>query len=420
MSETIQAPDIVTFGCRLNTYESEVMRGHAMAAGLSELVIINTCAVTGEAVRQARQAIRKLRRERPGATIMVTGCAAQIDPDLFAGMKEVSCVVGNDLKMQAETYTRLGQERVLISDMQKVRDVASHMVQGFEGRARAFVQVQNGCDHRCTFCVVPFGRGPSRSVPVAQVVAEVRALAAQGYHEMALTGVDITAYRGEEGQRLGDLVRAVLAGVPELKRLRLSSLDPADMDEALWDVFGHDPRLLPHLHLSMQSGDPMILKRMKRRHTPDDIKAFTDRARLLRPDVALGADIIAGFPTETDAMFENTLTLTKACGLTWLHVFPYSARYGTPAARMPQIPMPVRRARAAQLRAYGEEAVGRHIDELLGKEFEVLVEKPDLGRAPDFTEVRLADPAEVGHVIRVRCTGREGKFARATFLKQGV
>ncbi len=410
MTDAPQTPDIVTFGCRLNTYESEVMREHAQKAGIADLVIINTCAVTGEAVRQARQAIRKYRRERPDATIMVTGCAAQIDPDLFAGMKEVDCVVGNDLKMQAETYTRLGTARVLVSDMQKVRDVASHMVQGFEGRARAFVQVQNGCDHRCTFCVVPFGRGPSRSVPVQQVVAEVRALAAQGYREMALTGVDITAYSAD-GLRLGDLVRAVLDGVPALTRLRLSSLDPADMDETLWDVFGSDPRLLPHLHLSLQSGDPMILKRMRRRHTPDDVRAFCDRARRLRPDVALGADVIAGFPTETDEMFANSEALIRACGLTWLHVFPYSARYGTPAARMPQVPMPVRRARAAQLRAYADEAVARHIDGLLGRSFEVLVEKPDLGRAPDFTEVRLQDKAEVGSVIAVRCTGRDGKFA---------
>ena len=332
--------EIVTFGCRLNAVESEVMRGHARAAGLDDVVVVNTCAVTSEAERQARQAIRRLRRERPGATLIVTGCAAQIDPDRFAAMPEVDRVVGNDEKMKAETFATLDGPRVRVNDIMAVRETAPHLVEAFEGRARAFVQVQQGCDHRCTFCIIPYGRGNSRSVPIGEVVRQVRTLVEAGYREVVLTGVDVTSYGPDlpGAPRLGQMVRRLLAQVPDLPRLRLSSLDPVEIDDDLWRLIAEEPRLMPHLHLSVQAGNDLILKRMKRRHLRADAIDVCRRARDLRPEIAFGADLIAGFPTEDEAMFADTLNLVGEAGLTYLHVFPYSPRPGTPAAKMPQVP----------------------------------------------------------------------------------
>ncbi len=414
--------DIITFGCRMNTYESEVMRQHAEAAGLTDAVIINSCAVTGEAERQARQTIRKMRRERPKAKIIVTGCAAQVNPDAFAAMEEVDHVIGNDLKMKPEAYRSLEGERVRLSDIQKVKDAAGHLVHGFEGVWRGFVQVQNGCNHRCTFCIVPFGRGPSRSVPVEAVVEQVRTLVEKGYREIAFTGVDITAYGADlpDKTTLGGMVRRVLDDVPELPRVRLSSLDLLEVDEDLWQLIADEPRLMPHLHISMQAGDDMVLKRMRRRHLSDDIRKFCERARTLRPDVTFGADIIAGFPTETEDMFAHTINLVEACGLTWLHVFPYSARSGTPASKMPMVDMAVRRARAARLRKLGETAVTRHLDALTGQKLEVLVEQDGLGRTPTFAEVKLPFAAKVGSIVIVEIVSRDGQRAVAKKPQESV
>jgi threonylcarbamoyladenosine tRNA methylthiotransferase MtaB len=386
--------DIITFGCRLNAYESEVMRAHADAAGLSEAVIVNTCAVTAEAVRQARQAIRKARRARPQAKIIVTGCAAQIDPSRFAAMDEVDHVVGNQEKLEARTFARFGietSERVLVNDIMSVRETASHLINGFGARARAYVQIQNGCDHRCTFCIIPFGRGPSRSVPAGEVVAQVRRLAEKGYGEIVLTGVDITAYGKDlPGEMaLGRLVRSVLKLVPELPRLRLSSIDSVEADAALLAAIADEERLMPHLHLSLQSGDDLTLKRMKRRHSRSDSVRFCEDVRRLRPDMVFGADLIAGFPTETDSMFANSLNLVDDCGLTFLHVFPFSAREGTPAARMKQVHGTVIASRAGALRAKGAAALKRHLDAAKGRRITVLMENEGSGRAADFTPVRL-------------------------------
>lgn len=414
-------PTLVTFGCRLNTYESEVMRTHARAAGLSDVVIVNTCAVTSEAERQARQTIRKLRRERPGAKIVVTGCAAQVNPDGFANMAEVDHVLGNDAKLTAQPWADLGAgatERVRVNDIMSVKETAGHLIQGMEGRARAFVQVQNGCDHRCTFCIIPFGRGNSRSVPMGEVVAQVRALVAAGYNEVVLTGVDVTSYGPDlPGQpTLGQMVRRLLAAVPELPRLRLSSLDAVEMDDDLWRLVAEEPRLMPHLHLSLQAGDDLTLKRMKRRHSRADAVAFCEKARALRPDMVFGADIIAGFPTETEEMFRNTLRSVEECGLTWLHVFPYSPRPGTPAARMPQVPGPVRKERAATLRALGEAQVRRHLESLAGTTADILLEKPTLGRTPTFAQVTLDRPGEPGAIVRAKLAGISGDTLTATVL----
>ncbi len=350
--------EIITFGCRLNAYEFEVMREQASAAGLTSAVIVNTCAVTAEAVRQARQAIRKVRRERPDAKIIVTGCAAQIDPARFAGMDEVDHVVGNQEKLEAKTFAGLnldGSERVVVNDIMSVTETASHLIEGFGNRARAYVQIQNGCDHRCTFCIIPFGRGPSRSVPAGEVVAQARRLVEKGYAEIVLTGVDITAYgRDLPGEMtLGRLVRSVLKLVPELPRLRLSSIDSVEADPALLAAMAEEERLMPHLHLSLQAGDDLTLKRMKRRHARADSVSFCEAMRRLRPDMVFGADLIAGFPTETDAMFANSLSLVDDCGLTFLHVFPYSAREGTPAARMPQLHGSVIARRAGRIARKG-------------------------------------------------------------------
>jgi len=401
--------DILTFGCRLNTYESEVMRRHADAAGLTDAVIVNTCAVTAEAERQARQAIRRARRARPGARIIVTGCGAQVNTGTYADMPEVDRVIGNAEKLRPDAFAADG-ERVAVNDIFAVEETASHLIAGLEGRARAFVQVQNGCDHRCTFCVIPYGRGNSRSVPMGEITDEVRTQVANGYREVVLTGVDLTAYGADlpGAPTLGEMIRRLLAAVPELPRLRLSSLDPAEVDDDLFRLIGEEPRLMPHLHLSLQAGDDLVLKRMKRRHSRADATAFCERVRRARPDVAFGADLIAGFPTEDEAMFANTLALVDELELAFLHVFPYSARPETPAARMPQVPVPVRKARAARLRAAGEAMRERFFARLIGREVSVLIERDDRGRTEHFASIRLAGDFPPGTVVRARVTGRDG------------
>ena len=395
--------DIVTFGCRLNAYESEAIK--ARTAGLENTVVVNTCAVTAEAVRQSRQQIRKIRRERPGARIIVTGCAAQTDPDSYAKMPEVDFVLGNADKLDPSAYALGVNERVRVNDIMSVKETAAQFVECFEGRARAFLQVQNGCDHRCTFCIIPFGRGNSRSVGMGSVVEEARRLAANGYGEIVLTGVDLTSYGhdlpGEPS--LGALVRKILKLVPELKRLRISSIDSIEADDTLMAAIAEEERLMPHFHLSAQSGDDMILKRMKRRHSRADTIRFCDSVRRLRPDAAFGADLIAGFPTETEDMFDNTLKLVDDAGLSMLHVFPFSPRPATPAARMPQLPRDVVRERAARLRAKGTAALLRHFNTLIGSEQTLLVERPGLGRTPSFVPVAFG--GEAGDFIRVRITG---------------
>ena len=414
--------EIITFGCRLNRFESEIMRGHASDAGLSEVVIVNTCAVTAEAERQARQAIRRARRARPGARIVVTGCAAQIAPERYAAMEGVDLVLGNEEKLRAESFRNLdtvrqdgGGARLRVNDIMTVRETAGHMIGGMDGRARAFVQVQQGCDHRCTFCIIPFGRGPSRSVPLGALVDQVRSLAANGYAEMVLTGVDITSYGGDLPGRpgLGAMVRRLLAQVPELPRLRLSSLDPAEVDGDLMDVIATEPRLLPYLHLSLQAGSDMILKRMKRRHLRADAIDFCRRVRALRPDMVLGADLIAGFPTETEEMFADTLALIDECQLTHLHVFPYSERPGTPAARMPQVPVAERRSRARRLRDAGSARLVAFLERRVGAPARVLVEQGRSGRSEQYARVTLDRDAPAGTVVSVRILRRQGERLEA-------
>lgn len=399
--------EVVTFGCRLNTYESEVMKKHARDAGLQDVVIFNTCAVTSEAERQARQAIRRARRENPDAKIIVTGCAAQVSTDSFAKMGEIDQIIGNDLKLKPEAWGLAQEERVRVNDIMSVKETASHLISGFEERARAFVQVQNGCDHRCTFCIIPYGRGNSRSVPMGEIVEQVRALCAGGYKEIVLTGVDITSYGPDlPGQpTLGQMVRRLLALVPEVKRLRLSSLDPVEIDDDLWRLIAEEPRLMPHLHLSLQAGDDMVLKRMKRRHLRHDVIDVCQKARDLRPDMVFGADIIAGFPTETDEMFENTFNIVQECDLTFLHVFPYSPRPGTPAARMPQVEGGLRKARAKRLREAGEQQLQKHMQSLIGQTVPVLVEKNNTARTEYFSEVILDKDVETGQILDVLLTG---------------
>lgn len=418
----MSAPRILTFGCRLNAYESEVMRGHAEAAGLDGAIIVNTCAVTGEAERQARQAIRKARRENPQAQIIVTGCAAQIDPEGFAAMDEVDRVIGNEEKLRAESFLSEDAPRVLVNDIMAVTETAPQLIDGFAERTRAFVQVQQGCDHRCTFCIIPYGRGNSRSVPLGEVVRQVRALVEQGTAEVVLTGVDITSYGGDLPGRpaLGQMLRRLLAQVPDLQRLRLSSLDAIELDPDLTRLIAEEPRLMPHLHLSLQAGDDMILKRMKRRHSRSEAVELCRELRELRPDIVFGADLIAGFPTETEAMFENSLKLVEDCGLTYLHVFPYSARQGTPAAKMPQVPVAVRKHRAARLRAAGDAALTRFLDSQIGRTASVLIEKQEadgrlLGRSETFAPVLLQSGA-IGAVIDVTIGGRDGDTLIATPL----
>jgi len=400
------APRVLTFGCRLNAYEAEVMRGHAETAGWTDTVIVNTCAVTGEAERQARQAIRKLAREQPGLRIVVTGCAAQIDPGRYAAMPEVAQVIGNAEKMRAETYRLASEHRIVVSDIMALKETAEHLISGFDGRTRAFVEIQQGCDHPCTFCIIPFGRRPNRGVPQEHIVAQVRRLVDSGYAEVVLTGVDITAYNTADGG-LSQLVRRLLREVPTLPRLRLSSLDPVEVDDGLLDLAAAESRLMPHFHLSVQAGDDMILKRMKRRHARDDVIALAERLRARRPDVALGADIIAGFPTETDAMFERSLALVDDAGLTHLHVFPFSSRPGTPAARMRHLPGPVVHERAGRLRAKGKAAMDRFVAARIGTRAEVLVERDGEGLSEHYLPVSLDGDGAIGRVVAVRLTGTD-------------
>jgi threonylcarbamoyladenosine tRNA methylthiotransferase MtaB len=395
--------EVLTFGCRLNAYESEVMRGHA--AALSDTIIINTCAVTAEAERQARQAIRRTVRERPGARIVVTGCAAQIDPTSWAALPGVDRVLGNQDKLRPENWAPGAPGAV--SDIMAARDTAAHLVTEFAGRARAFVQVQQGCDHRCTFCIIPFGRGPNRSVPIGVVVTQVRALVEAGYQEVVLTGVDIASYGPDlpGAPTLGQLVRRLLALVPELRRLRLSSLDPAAIDDDIWRLLGEQERLLPHLHLSLQAGSDLILKRMKRRHLRADAAAAIQRARALRPGIAIGADLIAGFPTESEDLFRQTLDFVTEAELPFLHVFPYSERPGTPAARMPAVPTALRRERAARLRDAGRANAGQFLNTQVGRTVSLLTETADAGHSEHFAAVRLAAPAAPGRLIAARVIG---------------
>ena len=401
--------DVVTFGCRLNTYESEAIRRGAAAAGVDDAVIVNTCAVTAEAVRQARQTIRRLKRERPHQRIVVTGCAAQTEAGNFAAMAEVDRVIGNEEKFDGRTWS--SPEKIVVSDIMAVKTMRPHTIDSIEGRSRAFVQVQNGCDHRCTFCIIPYGRGNSRSLVVDDVVAQVRRLTDNGYREIVLTGVDITSYGADLPgvPRLGTLIKRILKSVPNLDRLRLSSIDSAEADSDLLDALANEPRLMPHLHLSLQSGDDLILKRMKRRHARRDAISFCEQARRLRPDVVFGADIIAGFPTENEAMFARSLNLVDECGLTQLHVFPFSPRPGTPAARMPQIDRVVVKERARRLREKGEMVLKGYLDREVGARRRVLVESRALGRTEQFMPVRLAAPVQPGVILDLAIKAHDGR-----------
>ena len=406
--------DLLTFGCRLNIAESEAMKKAAEEAGHRHLAIVNTCAVTGEAVRQARQAIRRMKREHPETRIVVTGCAAQIDPSMFAAMPEVDRVIGNEEKAQADTWRALRDphadtERVRVADIMAVRETAPHFAEHFEGRTRAFVQVQNGCDHRCTFCIIPFGRGNSRSVPMGAVVDQLRELA-QDYSEIVLTGVDVTSWGADlPGEpKLGTLVKTVLKHVPELKRLRLSSIDSVEIDPDLFDVIANEPRFMPHLHLSLQAGDDLILKRMKRRHLRADAIALCEKLRALRPDIVFGADIIAGFPTEDEDMFSRSLALVEECDLAFLHVFPYSPRPGTPAAKMPQVARTLVKERAARLREKGAESYARNLARQCGRNHSILVERDGTGRTETFFPVSFSNPPEAGTLVERRIETCDG------------
>jgi len=432
-------PQVISFGCRLNALEAEAMRVAATASGFGDVAIVNTCAVTGEAVRQARQTIRRIARDRPQTKIVVTGCAAQIDPDVFARMDNVDCVLGNDVKTDPQVWRTLDfsdamQPRVRVNDIMTLGETAHHFTAGgvdrMEGRARAFVEVQNGCDHRCTFCIIPYGRGPSRSAPAGEVVEQVQRLVDNGYNEVVLTGVDITSWGADLPGRptFGKLVRQILRHVPALPRLRISSIDCIEADPDLRACLAGEARLMPHLHLSLQAGDNMILKRMKRRHSREEAIAFCQDMRAARPGIAFGADIIVGFPTETEAMFGQSLDLVEACGLSFLHVFPFSPRTGTPAARMPQLDRAVIRDRAARLRALGADVLGRHLRARIGRRLRVVVERGGYARAEDFTLVRLAGAGGVppsglvppglipGALVEVEAVGCEGNalLARLT------
>tara|TARA_Y100000815_G_scaffold50722_1_gene41341 strand:+ start:503 stop:1756 length:1254 start_codon:yes stop_codon:yes gene_type:complete len=412
----MSAPIFSTMGCRLNAYETEAMKELAEQAGLENAVVVNTCAVTAEAVRKARQDIRKLRKAHPDARLIVTGCAAQTEPETFNAMPEVDAVIGNTEKMQGATWQGMAAdfigetETVQVDDIMSVTETAGHLIDGFGTRSRAYVQVQNGCDHRCTFCIIPYGRGNSRSVPAGVVVDQIKRLVDKGFNEVVLTGVDLTSWGADlpATPKLGDLVMRILRLVPDLPRLRISSIDSIEVDENLMQAIATEPRLMPHLHLSLQHGDDMILKRMKRRHLRDDAIRFAQEARALRPDMTFGADIIAGFPTETEAMFENSMKLVEECDLTWLHVFPYSARPGTPAARMPAVNGAAIKTRAARLRAAGERQVQRHLEAQVGRTHDVLMENPHMGRTAQFTEVSFAAPQVEGDIVRAEITGISG------------
>ena len=409
--------EVVTFGCRLNSYESEVIKKQLAALpGSDDVVVFNTCAVTKEAERQARQSIRRAKRENPNLKIIVTGCSAQVDPEQYARMGEVSAVIGNEEKLDGHSIARVfsleGSEKVLVNDIMSVTETASHMVASFEGRARAFVQVQNGCNHRCTFCIIPYGRGNSRSVPIGEVVSQVRMLVEQGYNEVVLTGVDISSY-GEDlpgTPALGQMVKRLLALVPDLPRIRLSSIDVAEFDDDLFDLIANEPRFMPHLHISLQAGDDMVLKRMKRRHSRQDVIDFCEKVRKLRPEVAFGADIIAGFPTETEEMFTNTLNLVEEAGLQYLHVFPYSEREGTPAAKMPAVEKAIRKERAERLRIAGEKSLVSFLEKNINTTKRAVVEKPDFVRGEDFLPIRLTHETEaLGQIVDVEIIGIDGK-----------
>ena len=412
----MSAPVFSTMGCRLNAYETEAMKELAEQAGLQNAVVVNTCAVTAEAVRKARQDIRKLRKAHPEARLIVTGCAAQTEPETFNAMPEVDAVIGNTEKMQGATWQGMAAdfigetETVQVDDIMSVTETAGHLIDGFGTRSRAYVQVQNGCDHRCTFCIIPYGRGNSRSVPAGVVVDQIKRLVDKGFNEVVLTGVDLTSWGADlpATPKLGDLVMRILRLVPDLPRLRISSIDSIEVDENLMQAIATEPRLMPHLHLSLQHGDDMILKRMKRRHLRDDAIRFAQEARALRPDMTFGADIIAGFPTETEAMFENSMKLVEECDLTWLHVFPYSARPGTPAARMPAVNGAAIKTRAARLRAAGERQVQRHLEAQVGRTHDVLMENPHMGRTAQFTEVSFAASQVEGDIVRTEITGISG------------
>ncbi|MCA1337836.1 tRNA (N(6)-L-threonylcarbamoyladenosine(37)-C(2))-methylthiotransferase MtaB [Pseudooceanicola marinus] len=413
---TAAPPKFATLGCRLNAYETEAMKALAAEHGVENAVVVNTCAVTAEAVRKARQDIRRLRRENPGAKLIVTGCAAQTEPATFSAMEEVDLVIGNSEKMQPETWAAMGPdfigqtERVQVDDIMSVTETAGHLIDGFGTRSRAYVQVQNGCDHRCTFCIIPYGRGNSRSVPAGVVVDQIKRLVQQGYREVVLTGVDLTSWGADlpAEPRLGDLVMRILR-LTDVPRLRISSIDSIEADEALMEAIATEPRLMPHLHLSLQAGDDMILKRMKRRHLRDDAIRFCEEARKLRPDMTYGADIIAGFPTETEEMFANSLKLVEECDLTWLHVFPYSKREGTPAAKIPsQINGKIIKDRAARLRAAGDAQVARHLAAQQGRAHRVLMESPRMGRTEQFTEVSFETDQTEGQIVDTVIRGQQG------------
>jgi threonylcarbamoyladenosine tRNA methylthiotransferase MtaB len=403
--------ETLTFGCRLNAYEAEVMKAEAEKAGLDDALIVNTCAVTAEAVRQAKQSIRKARRDNPNRKIIVTGCAAQTEARTFGDMSEVDFVIGNNDKLKAESYQPMAfglplNDKVQVNDIMSVRETAAHLIEGMDGRTRAFVQVQNGCDHRCTFCIIPFGRGPSRSVPMGAVVEQIKKLVGNGYREVVLTGVDITSYGPDlpGTPTLGKLVQSILRHVPDLPRLRISSIDSIEADPAFYDAIASDRRLMPHLHLSLQSGDDMILKRMKRRHSRAEALDVVSRLRGLRPEMIFGADIITGFPTEDDAMFENTLRIVTEANLTYLHVFPYSPRPGTPAARMPQVDKTIARQRAMQLRAVGSIQIAALAQSRIGQIENVLVEKDGIGRTEQFMQIAVPGFA-AGQIIPARVVG---------------
>ena len=421
---TKRAPKLITLGCRLNSYESEVMRNHASAAGLEGAVIINTCAVTNAAVATARAAVRKAARDNPDAAIVVTGCAAQIDPKMFGDMPEVTRVIGNHEKMKAETWAPAdllgGTEKVRVNDIMSVTETAGHLIEGMEGRARAYVQVQNGCDHRCTFCIIPYGRGNSRSVPAGEVVEQVKSLVGTGHYEVVLTGVDLTSWGSDLPNEppLGNLVQRILKLVPDLKQLRLSSIDAIEIDEALEEAVTGEARIAPYLHLSLQHGDDLILKRMKRRHSRAEAIGLAQRLKAKRPEIAFGADLIAGFPTETEAAFENSLSLVEEAGIAFLHAFPYSPRPGTPAERMPQVDGGVIKARAARLRAAGEAALARHLAGHVGREAEALVERGSQARLADFSPVTLSTDGQhlAGRTARVRLVGHDGKTLQGELI----
>ena len=417
----MSTPKFTSMGCRLNAYETEAMKELTAQAGLTGAVIVNTCAVTAEAVRKSRQEIRKLRRANPDAKLIVTGCAAQTEPESFAAMAEVDSVIGNTEKMRLSTWQSLAvdfigeTEQIQVDDIMSVTETAGHLIDGFGTRSRAYVQVQNGCDHRCTFCIIPFGRGNSRSVAAGVVIDQIKRLVNKGYNEVVLTGVDLTSWGADlpAQPKLGDLVMRILKLVPDLPRLRISSIDSIEVDDNLMQAIATENRLMPHLHLSLQAGDDMILKRMKRRHMRDDAIAFCQEAKRLRPEMTYGADIIAGFPTETEAMFENSLKLVEECGLTWLHVFPYSVRQGTPAARMPQVDGKHIKRRAAELRAAGAQQVQRHLWAQNGATHRILMESPRMGRTEQFTEVTLSYDQPEGKIVTAQITGISGQALTA-------